>query len=164
MDDLAYCIENFHKPRMSKLAEFLLTESEFTYDFHEPPVFETHLIQIKLPEELILSINYFPIEITDEAPYLFLQLHCQLAELEHGTSEDFLKYLMRANNDTELSAFNLDGNALYLKTVLIDDAEAELDLPRISFALRIFYNNLFSQISGFRHIIGGGSYEGAIDL
>lgn len=148
---------------MGKLAEYLLTESEFPYDYFEPPAFETYMIQVKLSDGSIISINYFPIEITDEAPYLFLQFHCLLGELNDAPSEDLLKYLSYANSNTELSAFHVDGNQLFLKSVLIDDPEAELDIPRISFVLRIFYNNLSNYINGFKHIVDGGSFEGATE-
>jgi len=162
MIDLQYCIENFHKPRIGKLAEYLLNESEFPYDYFAPPVFETFMIQVKLSAELILSINYFPIEISDEAPYLFLQFHCLLAEVDGEPSQDLHKYLSLANNSTELSTFYINDNRLFMKSVVIDDPKADLDLDRIRFLLRIFYNNLVSHLASFRHIVEGGSIEGAI--
>lgn len=162
MNDLQYCIENFHKPRMAKLAEFLLTESEFDYDFIEPPVFETYMIQIKLNDDLRLCINYFPIEITDQAPYLFLQLHCVLADLEKEPSEDLLRYLSLVNNNTELSAYQVDESRLFLKSVMIDDPEAALNTAQIGFLLRIFYSNLMDHREGFQVILDGGSYADAV--
>jgi len=164
MNDLEYCIENLHKPRIGQLAEFLLKESEFPYDYFAPPVFETYMVQIKLSAELILSVNYFPIEVSDEAPYLFLQLHCLIAELDEEPSPDLYKYLSLANNSTELSSFYIEDKRLFVKSVLIDDPKSALDLPAISFLLRIFYNNLTNHLAAFKHIIAGGSLEGLSQL
>lgn len=163
MIDLQYCIENFHKPRMAKLAEFLLNESEFPYDYFEPPTFETYMAQIKLSEELILSINYFPIEVTDEAPYLFLQLHTLLGELDGEPSADLYKYLSLANNNTELSAFHVDDGKLYIKSVLVEDPLADLDIARISFVMRIFYNNLMAHVPVLKSLLAGASLDEALD-
>ena len=76
MSDLNFCIENLHKPRITEIAEYLLRDTEFDYDFFEPPTFDTYMIQIKLKDDLILSINYYPIEISNDVPFLFLQFHC----------------------------------------------------------------------------------------
>lgn len=157
MNDLQYSIENFHKPRMAKLAEFLLTEAEFPYDYYEPPSFETYMIQIKLSDEFRISINYFPIEISDQAPYLFLQFHCVVSELDDEPSADLLRYIAWLNTRTELSDYNVDEGRLYMKSVLIDDPEAELDLNKIGFILRIFYRNLVDHLEGIRRVLAGGS-------
>jgi hypothetical protein len=162
MSDLEYCIENFHRPRIAKLAEFLLNKSEFPYDYFEPPVFETYMIQVKLDEELIISINYFPIVVTEESPYLFLQLHCVVGEMNESSSSALLNYLSYANNEIELSVYRAEDNRVFLKSVLIDDANAELDIDRISFLLRIFYNNLRSHIENFKLILEGSSFESVV--
>lgn len=144
MNDLAYCIENYHKPRMSQIAEFLLEKTEFSYDFFEPPTFETYMVQIKLPQGLIISINYFPIEITRDAPYLFLQLHCLLEELKSPPSFELLKAIVDANSATELSQFHLADDQLFLKSLLIDDPRQVMDLPQVAFQLQIFHGNLMA--------------------
>ncbi len=144
MNDLEYCIENFHKPRMTKLAEFLLQESEFPYDFFEPETFGTYMIQIKVSDECIISVNYYPIEISSDTPYLFLQLHCLLSEFNSDPTAGFLQALSDANNATELSTFHAENNQLFLKSVMTEDPEQELDIPKFSFMLRIFYNNLMA--------------------
>lgn len=162
MDELQYSIENFHKPRIAKLAEFLLRESEYPYDYFEPPTFETYMVQVKLEEELILAINYFPIEISDDAPYLFLQLHTLLGESEAEPSNDLLSYMSQANNSTELSSFQFDEGRLFIKSVLVEDPEAEMDIAKISFVMRIFYNNLLVHAPVFRKLLAGASLEEAI--
>ena len=144
MSDLEYCIENFHKPRMTRLAEFLLNESEFPYEFFEPETFGTYMVQIKISDDLIISVNYFPIEISNDTPYLFLQLHCLLGDCKDSPSPALLQALSDANNATELSAFHVDAGQLYLKSVLTEDPERELDISKFSFMLRIFYNNLLA--------------------
>lgn len=159
MSDLEQCIEGFHKPRIAKLAEFLLAESEFSYDYFEPPAFETYMVQIKLPEDLIISVNYFPIEITNDAPFLFLQFHCLIQELDDEPSADLLKYLSYANNNTELSAFHVDDNRLFLKALLIDEPREALDLARVSFLLRIIYNNLVEHLPPLKLVIEGSTFE-----
>ena len=146
MSDLEYCIEHFHKPRMGQLAKFLLEKSEFSYEFFEPPTFETYMIEIQLPKGLIISINYFPIEITDETPFLFLQIHCLIKELETEPSSALLKTVAEVNSATELSSIYLDDGILFQKTVWVDDPQQDLDLARVGFLLRIFYNNLVSQL------------------
>lgn len=162
MDDLQYCIEHFHKPRMARFAEFLLNESEFPYDYFAPPAFDTYMAQIKLAEDLILSVNYFPIEITDDAPYLFLQLHTLLGELEGEPTADLYEYLSLANNSTELSAFHVDGGRLFIKSVLVDDPQAELDISRISFVMRILYNNLMAHLPVLQKLLAGASLDEAM--
>ncbi len=163
MIDLDYCVENFHKPRMSRLAEHLLLESEFSYDFFEPPAFETYMVQIKLAEESILSVNYFPIEVTDEVPYLFLQLHTLIGEVADQPSSDLLAYLSLANNNTELSSFHIDDGKVYVKFVQVEDPEASLEVAQISFILRIFYNNLLTHAPVIRKLIAGASLEDVLD-
>ena len=142
MTDLAYCIENFHKPRMTQIAQFLLEKLEFPYDFFEPPTFETYMVQIKLPQDLIISVNYFSIELSDDTPYLFLQLHCLLGELQGPPGTELLKAVTEANNATELSQFHVADNQLFLKSVLIDDPGQDLDIAQVAFQLQIFHSNL----------------------
>tara|TARA_B100000945_G_scaffold292090_1_gene267095 strand:+ start:1237 stop:1701 length:465 start_codon:yes stop_codon:yes gene_type:complete len=142
MSDLNFCIENLHKPRITEIAEYLLRDTEFEYDFFEPPTFDTYMIQIKLKDDLILSINYYPIEISDDVPFLFLQFHCLIKELENSPSSELLAQISEANNGSELSSFYADENKLFLKSVFIDDSEQELDISKISFLLGIFHSNL----------------------
>ena len=142
MSDLNFCIENLHKPRITEIAEYLLRDTEFDYDFFEPPTFDTYMIQIKLKDDLILSINYYPIEISNDVPFLLLQFHCLIKELETSPSSELLALISEANNGSELSSFYADENKLFLKSVFIDDSEQELDISKISFLLGIFHTNL----------------------
>ena len=142
MSDLNFCIENLHKPRITEIAEYLLRDTEFEYDFFEPPTFDTYMIQIKLKDDLILSINYYPIEISNDVPFLLLQFHCLIKELETSPSSELLAQISEANNGSELSSFYADENKLFLKSVFIDDSEQELDISKISFLLGIFHTNL----------------------
>ena len=142
MSDLNFCIENLHKPRITEIAEYLLRDTEFEYDFFEPPTFDTYMIQIKLKDDLILSINYYPIEISNDVPFLLLQFHCLIKELETSPSSELLALISEANNGSELSSFYADENKLFLKSVFIDDSEQELDISKISFLLGIFHTNL----------------------
>ena len=142
MSDLEFCIENLHKPRITKIAEYLLRDTEFDFDFFEPPTFDTYMIQIKLKDELILTINYYPIEVSDDVPFLLLQFHCLIQELEKSPSSELLAQISKANNGSELSSFYADENKLFLKSVFIDDSEQELDISKISFLLGIFHTNL----------------------
>ncbi len=153
MSDLEFCIENFHKPRLTKIAEYLLRDTDFEYDFFEPPTFETHMIQVKLRDELILSINYYPIEISNDVPFLFLQFHCLIHELEDDPSNELLAQISEANNGSELSSFYIDNKQLFLKSVLTDDPEQDVDIKTISFVLGIFHNNLLEHKDALRSVV-----------
>jgi len=153
MGDLEFCMENFHKPRLSKLAEFVLTETDYSYQFYAPPSVETYLIQINISELFILSVSYLPIEITDEVPFLFLQFHCLIGELKGNPSNELLTAMSGANNATELSSFHIKENELYIKSVLAEDPESSLDLRKISFSLGIFQNNLLDHQESLRALV-----------
>ena len=92
--------------------------------------------------EMCIRDSYYPIEISNDVPFLFLQFHCLIKELETSPSSELLAQISEANNGSELSSFYADENKLFLKSVFIDDSEQELDISKISFLLGIFHTNL----------------------
>ncbi len=153
MGDLEFCMENFHKPRLSKLAEYVLTETDYSYQFYSPPAVETYLIQIEISQQFILSVSYLPIEISDDVPFLFLQFHCLIGELTGSPSNELLTTMSDANNATELSSFHIKENEIYIKSVLAEDPESSLDLRKIAFSLGIFQNNLLDHQESLRALV-----------
>ena len=142
MEDLEYAIKNFHKPRMSKIAEHLLKESDFLFDYFQPPTFETYMVQIKLPDDSIIAINYFLVEVSSETPFLFLQFHCLLSEFVSPPSDALIRTVLESNNAVELGQFCFDNNQLFFKSVMVDYPEWPLDISLFSFYLRVFRGNL----------------------
>ena len=110
MEDLEYVIKNFHKPRMSKIADHLLKESNFSFDYFQPPTFETYMVQIKLPDDSIIAINYFLVEVSSETPFLFLQFHCLLSEFVPPPNDALIRTVLESNNAAELGQFCIENN------------------------------------------------------
>jgi hypothetical protein len=142
MNDLKYSIENYHKPRLSTLAEHILGETNLEYDFFSPPTFETYMIQIKIPSIPIICINYIPIPLDDETPFLFLQLHAVVAEDIDISNKELLSYLNFANNNTVVSSFLADDGNVNLRAIITDNPTKDLDITNIIYSLKLASNNL----------------------
>lgn len=155
MNDLKYSIENYHKPRLSSLAEHILSKTNLEYDFFSPPTFETYMIQIKIPSSPIICINYIPIPLDDDTPFLFLQLHAVVVEDADISNKELLSYLNFANNNTVLSSFLADDGKVNLRAIITDNPTMDLNLANIIYSLQLISNNLMGHLELIQMICKG---------
>jgi len=146
MNDLNYSIENYHKPRLSSLASHILSETNLEYDFFSPPTFETYMIQIKIPSSPIICINYIPIPLNDETPFLFLQLHAVVLEEVNTSNKELLAYINFANNNTVVSSFLADNGEVSIRAIITDNPTKDLDITNVIYSLELASNNLMGHL------------------
>jgi len=147
--------EDFHRPRLAGLAEYLLSKTKFKYEFFSPPTLDLYMIQLSLDDETHVAVNYLPVELNEELPFLFLQLYCTVADEISKTSADLINYILFANNNTMLSAFYLEADQVYIKSLITQQPETDFEYDVFMFHLNLFQNNLKDHQGSIRSIIKG---------
>ena len=154
MDSIKEVEEEFHRPRLAAIAEHLLSNTKFKYEFFSPPAMELYLLQVHLDKETIVSINYLPVELDEQLPYLFLQMHYTIVD-DIKISSDLREYILFANNNTVLSSFHIENNEVYIKTVITQNPDEDPDFEMLMFNLGVLGNNLIDHQKMMRAIASG---------